>query len=156
MHFPAPPMLKRLKRTIGKTPSEYRSKYSCRLLSYIMPGGQDNQGELYPHSIIFMSFAGLPPTMVFGATSFVTTALAATTAFSPTVTPGRIVALAPIHALRQMWTGLQTSSAWSCRSWLLEISWTFAAPFSDFSAKQLFYQSVVLFRVRHGMINLKY
>ena len=34
-----------------------------------------------------MNLAGLPPTIVPGATSLVTTAPAATTAFSPTVTP---------------------------------------------------------------------
>ena len=40
----------------------------------------------------------MPPTTVFAGTSFETTAPAATTAFSPTVTPGSIVAPAPIHA----------------------------------------------------------
>ena len=47
-------------------------------------------------------FAGIPPTIVFAATSFDTTAPAATTAFSPMVTPGSIVAPAPIHALLLM------------------------------------------------------
>ena len=42
-----------------------------------------------------MSRAGIPPTTVFAATSFVTTAPAATTALSPTVTPERIVAFDP-------------------------------------------------------------
>ena len=57
-----------------------------------------------------MNFAGLPPTMVSGATSLVTTAPAATTAFSPMVTPGRMMAPTPIQALRPMWTGLQRST----------------------------------------------
>lgn len=57
--------------------------------------------------ISLMNLAGLPATMALAGTSFVTTAAAATTAFSPIVTPGRIVAPAPIHALRQMCTGLQ-------------------------------------------------
>jgi len=48
-------------------------------------------------SIFLMSLAGMPPTIVFGATSFVTTAPAATTAPSPMVTPASTVALAPIH-----------------------------------------------------------
>ena len=45
-----------------------------------------------------MNFAGIPPTIVFGGTSAVTTAPAATTAFSPMVTPGKIVAAAPIQS----------------------------------------------------------
>ncbi len=48
-------------------------------------------------SIFFITLAGTPPTMVFGSTSFVTTAPAATTAPSPMVTPARTVALAPIQ-----------------------------------------------------------
>ena len=47
--------------------------------------------------ILLISFAGTPPTTVLASTSFVTTAPAATTAPSPMVTPGRTVALAPIH-----------------------------------------------------------
>ncbi len=57
-----------------------------------------------------MNFAGTPPTIVFGLTSEVTTAPAATTAFSPMVTPGKIVAAAPIHALRLMIIGLHISA----------------------------------------------
>lgn len=45
-----------------------------------------------------MNLAGLPATMVSGATFLVTTLAAPTTALSPTVTPGNIVAPAPIHA----------------------------------------------------------
>ena len=47
---------------------------------------------------------------VFAGTSLVTTAPAATTAFSPTVTPGKIVALAPIHAFFLISTGFKSSS----------------------------------------------
>jgi hypothetical protein len=43
-----------------------------------------------------MNCAGTPPTIEFSTTSLVTTAPAATIAFSPIVTPGRIVAPAPI------------------------------------------------------------
>ena len=50
------------------------------------------------HSLL-ISFAGMPPTTVFGSTSLVTTAPAPTMAFSPTVTPGRIAAPAPIQQL---------------------------------------------------------
>jgi len=49
----------------------------------------------YSFLIDLMSRAGIPPTTVFAATSFVTTAPAATTALSPTVTPERIVAFDP-------------------------------------------------------------
>ena len=50
--------------------------------------------------MFFINFAGLPPTMVLGATSLVTTAPAATTALSPIVTPGKMMAPTPIQALR--------------------------------------------------------
>lgn len=48
--------------------------------------------------MFLMNLAGIPPTTVFAATCFDTTAPAATTAFSPIVTPGNIVAPDPIHA----------------------------------------------------------
>ena len=51
-------------------------------------------------SILRMIRAGIPPTIVSGGTSLLTTAPAATIEFSPTVTPGNIVAPAPIHAFR--------------------------------------------------------
>lgn len=44
--------------------------------------------------------AGEPNTLVFSGTSLVTTDAAATTASSPTVTPGSTVTLEPIHTLR--------------------------------------------------------
>ncbi len=44
--------------------------------------------------------------MVFGGTSFVTIAPAAITAFSPTVTPCKIVALIPIHTPSLITIGL--------------------------------------------------
>lgn len=47
-------------------------------------------------SIFLIIFAGTPATTVFFGTSLVTTAPAAITAFSPTITPGQMVALAPI------------------------------------------------------------
>lgn len=53
----------------------------------------------------FITLAGTPPTMVFGATSFVTTAPAATTAPSPIFTPARTVALAHIQTFLPMWMG---------------------------------------------------
>lgn len=56
-----------------------------------------------------MNFAGIPPTIVLSGTSLETTAPAATTAFSPIVTPGKIVALAPIHAFFLMRIGLPVS-----------------------------------------------
>ena len=56
---------------------------------------------------ILITFAGQPPTTALVGTSFVTTAPAATMAFSPTVTPGQITARAPIHAPLSMETGEQ-------------------------------------------------
>ena len=56
-----------------------------------------------------MTFAGTPATTVLAGTSFVTTAPAATTEFSPIVTPGKIVAFAPIHTLRLISTDLRSS-----------------------------------------------
>lgn len=47
--------------------------------------------------ISFMNLAGTPPTIVFRGTLFDTTAPAATIAFSPIVTPARIVELEPIQ-----------------------------------------------------------
>ena len=52
-----------------------------------------------------MTRAGTPATSVRAGTSLVTTAPAATTASSPTVTPCRTVAPAAIHAPRPMTTG---------------------------------------------------
>src|SRR3989338_11699930 len=54
--------------------------------------------------LIFL--AGTPPTKVNSSTSSTTTAPAATTAPLPMVTPGRIVARAPIHAKSQTVIGL--------------------------------------------------
>lgn len=48
-----------------------------------------------------MTRAGIPATMVFAGISLVTTAPAATIAFLPTVTPGKMVALAPSQAFFQ-------------------------------------------------------
>ena len=67
-------------------------------------------GKFYSRLI---TLAGLPATTVLSSTSRVTIAPAATTAFSPTVTPGRIVAPAPIQQLRFRCTGLQVRMAWS-------------------------------------------
>ena len=52
-----------------------------------------------------MTLAGTPPTTVRGATSFVTTAPAATTAPSPMVTPGSMEAWSPIHTSFPIVTG---------------------------------------------------
>ena len=48
--------------------------------------------------MLLINFAGTPPTTVFAGISLVTTEPAATTEFSPTVTPGSIIAPAPIQA----------------------------------------------------------
>ncbi len=49
-------------------------------------------------STCLIKWAGMPPTTVYGATFFVTTEFAPTTAPSPMVTPGRITAPVPIQA----------------------------------------------------------
>ena len=49
--------------------------------------------------------AGFPATTVFGSTLFVTTDPAATTEFSPIVTPFRITAFMPIQTLFAIFTG---------------------------------------------------
>lgn len=55
-------------------------------------------------------FAGIPPTTILSGTSFETTAPAAITAFFPMVTPGKIVAFAPIHAFSFDVNGLTCQS----------------------------------------------
>ncbi|EAR14588.1 hypothetical protein RB2501_00891 [Robiginitalea biformata HTCC2501] len=52
--------------------------------------------------------AGTPATTVFGGTSLFTSAPAATTELLPTVTPGRMVAPAPIQALFRIITSAGT------------------------------------------------
>ena len=54
-----------------------------------------------------MNLAGTPPTIVFGVTSFVTTAPAAIIAPLPIVTPPNIVTFAPIHTLFPILTGVE-------------------------------------------------
>src|ERR1041385_8432663 len=49
--------------------------------------------------------AGFPATTVFGSTLFVTTDPAATTEFSPMVTPFRITVFMPIQTLSEIFTG---------------------------------------------------
>src|SRR5438552_8330167 len=53
----------------------------------------------------FTTTAGFPATTVFGSTLFVTTDPAATTEFSPIVTPFRITAFIPIQTLSQILIG---------------------------------------------------
>src|SRR4051812_29610738 len=48
--------------------------------------------------IVLIIFAGIPPTTVLSGTSLETTAPAAITAFSPIVTPCKMVTFAPSHA----------------------------------------------------------
>ena len=57
-------------------------------------------------SIIFITFAGTPPTIALAGTSLVTTAPAATMALSPMVTPCRMVTFAPSHTFLPMCIGL--------------------------------------------------
>src|ERR1700704_3043004 len=54
---------------------------------------------------VFTATAGLPATTVFGGTDLVTTDPAATTEFSPIVTPFKMVAFMPIQTLSEIFTG---------------------------------------------------
>src|SRR5207249_2678563 len=54
---------------------------------------------------VLTTTAGLPATTTFGSTDLVTTAPAATTEFSPMVTPFRITAFMPIQTLSAILTG---------------------------------------------------
>ena len=60
-----------------------------------------------------MSFAGFPPTIAYGATSFVTIDPAAITAPSPIVTPTIIWTLLPIQTSFPTRVGLERT--WSSR-----------------------------------------
>ena len=60
----------------------------------------------YQMSNLLITFAGTPPTMAFAGTSLVTTAPAATMAFSPIVTPCKTVTFAPSHTLLPICIGL--------------------------------------------------
>jgi hypothetical protein len=63
-------------------------------------------GKSCPQSAIErMTLAGFPPTRVLGGTFLVTTEPAATTEFSPTVTPPMIVAPAAIHTFLSITMG---------------------------------------------------
>jgi hypothetical protein len=53
-------------------------------------------------ALLLMTFAGLPATIEFGGTSFVTTAPAPTTEPFPTVIPGKMVLRAPMKQLLPM------------------------------------------------------
>ena len=57
-----------------------------------------------------MTLAGIPATTEFAGTSLETVAPAATTEFSPTVTPGNIIAPAPIQAFRFITIGFAKSA----------------------------------------------
>src|ERR1700722_2677342 len=71
-------------------------------------------GKSCPQSAIErMTLAGFPPTRVLGGTFLVTTEAAATTEFSPTVTPPTIVAPAAIHTFLSITMGFPIVKA--CR-----------------------------------------
>ena len=67
------------------------------------PGRRDREPALYRGRTVF---AGTLATSVDAGTSRVTTAPAATTARAPIVTPGRIVAAAPIQTSESMVIGV--------------------------------------------------
>ena len=59
-----------------------------------------------------MTRAGFPPTRVFGGTSLVTTEPAATTEFSPTVTPPMMVAPAAIQTFFSIAMSFAMTAVW--------------------------------------------
>src|SRR5690625_8023817 len=56
-----------------------------------------NSFILLSENLFFIKHAGLPPTTVYGSTSFVTTDSAAMIAPSPMLTPGKIVTSLPVQ-----------------------------------------------------------
>ena len=65
---------------------------------------------------VLTTCAGFPATIVFGSTLFVTTAPAATTEFSPIVTPFKMTAFMPIQTLSAIFTGAVFNSGRGGRS----------------------------------------
>ena len=63
----------------------------------------------YSPPIFLITLAGTPAITVLAGTSLLTTAPAATTAFSPTVTPGKIVAFAPSQAFSLIRTAFNST-----------------------------------------------
>lgn len=78
------------------TPEEVAAGHACSTRRALAHPGQSSS------VMRRTNLAGTPATSVAGSTSWVTTAPAATTASSPTVTPWRIVAPAPLQTLRPM------------------------------------------------------
>src|SRR5271157_4809199 len=70
---------------------------------------------LLSHAMLLSLLAGFPATMVFAGTSFVTTLPAPTMAFSPMVTPHRIVAFDPMDAPFLTYVGTTLQSCSVCR-----------------------------------------
>src|SRR5260370_9939789 len=69
--------------------------------------------RMFPQSAIErMTRAGFPPTRVFGGTSLVTTEPAATTDFSPTVTPPMMVAPAAVQTFLSITMGFAISKSY--------------------------------------------
>ena len=115
------PLRARLLRTItAKTATTPTMKATTRLFM-LFPPYLPLQAYI---SIVRITLAGLPTTTALSGTSLVTTLAAPTTAFSPIVTPDRIVAVAPIQAFFLMWTGFQMTIILSFRSWLTVIKLT--------------------------------
>jgi hypothetical protein len=63
----------------------------------VPPGEAQQPVDVLVREPLLRGLAGLPPTVVYGATSETTTALAAMIAPSPMVTPGMTTASRPIH-----------------------------------------------------------
>src|SRR5438045_7423488 len=88
----------------------------------------------YGHWNVLTTTAGFPATTTFAGTLFVTTAPAATTEFSPMVTPLRMIAFIPIQTLSEMMTGMVRSFGRGGRSlkngaraWASMIRWAGAS-----------------------------
>src|SRR5215510_16146233 len=64
----------------------------------------EHRSQMADHNCLTTT-AGLPATTVFGSMLLVTTEPAATTEFSPIVTPFKITAFIPIQTLSQIFTG---------------------------------------------------
>src|SRR4030081_1753023 len=85
------------------------SNAESALLNSVLGIGRWTLDVCYGHWNVFTTTAGLPATMQFAGTLFVTTAPAATTEFSPMVTPFKMMAFIPIQTLSEMMTGMVRS-----------------------------------------------
>src|ERR1041385_3436510 len=98
----------RLVARIDNLSAKFLQKLCCRNTNFrVKLIGKTGNKKGNAHYNVRITFAGLPATTVLAGTSLVITLPAPTMAFSPIVTPQRIVALVPIDARR--FTSVETT-----------------------------------------------